>query len=118
MDNNTTQAEFDESAVTELREDLGPESFGRLIATCIDDVRRRIDALDSLAGSEATRGLAHQLRGLFAQFGAVQAAQAAAATELSDEHSFTENLQRLKQYAARALEKFKTIRDAEVPSES
>ena len=118
MDNNAAQAEFDESALAELREDLGPESFGRLIATCIDDVRRRIAVLDASAGSEATRALAHQLRGLFAQFGAVQATQAAAETELSDENSLAENLRRLKQFATRALTKFETIRDAESPSGS
>ena len=92
-----------------------------LLGHCVEDIEdrlRKLDAATDANDGKQARALAHALKGLFAQFGAVQATQAAAETELSDENSLAENLRRLKQFATRALTKFETIRDAESPSGS
>ncbi len=106
---------FDESALAELREDLGDESFERLLGKCVEDVRERLDRLKQCASAsdgKQIRAIAHQLKGLFAQFGALAAAAAASATELGGEEASADNLAALERTAAVALQRFETMRSA------
>ena len=102
---------FDKSIVDEMREEMGKETFARLIAQCAKDVRLRMNQLQSprCSGSQAARAVAHQLRGLFAQFGAVGAARVAATAETCDERNLPDNLAMLKKSAAEVLASFRLI---------
>ncbi|MFO1081024.1 MAG: ATP-binding protein [Reyranellaceae bacterium] len=103
--------EIDESALADLRDAVGEEAFARLVA------RFREDAAESLAAIEracdagdaaAARKAAHRLAGLFHQFGAVRAAEAATATELADDAGVAENATRLAVAGRAAMEALKT----------
>ena len=98
-----TLVEFDESAVNELREDLGEQSFVRLLGKCVEDVTERLGKLDGAAAAndeKQIRALAHQLKGLFAQFGATEAARAASEVETCEAVGIHGNLSALKDRAA------------------
>ena len=74
---------FDEGALGELREDLGDETFIQLLGKCVEDIRGRLARLEAVGqDGKETRAIAHQLKGLFSQFGATEAARAGAVTEI------------------------------------
>ena len=105
---------FDESALEELREDLGDETFARLLGKCVEDVRERLGRLDEAAAAKdhvKTRAIAHQLKGLFAQFGAIEAAATASATETSGDDAIADSLPILARAAAAALLRFAALRN-------
>ena len=107
-------AEFDQSLLQELNEDLGPETFVFLLGKCIEDVGLRLEKLSALpsvaADPATTRALAHQLKGLFLQFGANAAMHDAAALETAAPDDADQSLQRLRQSATRALAHFEWLR--------
>ncbi len=106
---------LDESVVAELREDLGDESFVRLLGRCIEDILERLGKLGAaVAASDGkqTRALAHQLKGLFAQFGATTAADAASATETCDDGAMAQSVAALQRSATTALARFQELRGA------
>jgi CheY-like chemotaxis protein len=74
--------ELDRAALDELLDAVGPEAFGRLIASFVQDASGALGDLRA-AGSEPARlrRAAHRLAGLFGQFGATDAADAAVAVE-------------------------------------
>lgn len=108
--------EFDSASLDRLSEDLGRETFIFLIGRCAEDVRERLDKLNALPDSperpEQARRLAHQLKGLFLQFGADRAAQDAAALEACATETFDAGLAELSRSATRALAFFEARRDA------
>ena len=105
--------EFDEAALAELREDLGDESFVRLLGKCVEDVVARLARLEAAVGDDKqVRALAHQLKGLFAQFGATGAARTASAAETCSEEAIAESLTALRASAAAALARFEDLRNA------
>ncbi len=73
---------LDRAALDELRDAVGPESFSRLIDAFMRDATQSLDELRA-AGSDPARSrkAAHRLAGLFGQFGATDAADAAVAVE-------------------------------------
>ena len=107
-------SEFDQSLLQELNEDLGPETFVFLLGKCIEDVGLRLEKLSALPSAAAdpatTRALAHQLKGLFLQFGANAAMHDAAALETAAPNDADQSLQRLQQSATRALAHFEWLR--------
>jgi len=80
---NTAGEAFDPTEIDELVNDVGPQSAARLLMRCIVDVRERVARLQDLPSDDlaTVHGLAHQLKGLFAQFGAHTASAEAAALE-------------------------------------
>jgi CheY-like chemotaxis protein len=72
----------DRAALDELYDAVGPEAFSRLIDAFVQDASLSLDELRA-AGSEPAllRRTAHRLAGLFGQFGATDAADAAVAVE-------------------------------------
>jgi signal transduction histidine kinase/DNA-binding NarL/FixJ family response regulator len=72
----------DRAALDELHDAVGPEAFSRLIDAFVQDASLSLDELRA-AGSEPAllRRTAHRLAGLFGQFGATDAADAAVAVE-------------------------------------
>lgn len=79
---------LDRTALDELRESVGAEAFERLVARCRQDVGESLDELEDAARSHDAariRRAAHRLVGLFGQFGAVRAAEAAVAAELASD---------------------------------
>lgn len=108
-----TLVEFDESALNELREDLGEDSFVRLLGSCVEDVAQRLGKLDEAARADDPKqiqALAHQLKGLFAQFGASGAARAASEVETCEADRIDPALAALKESAATALARFESLR--------
>ncbi len=82
------EAILDRTALDELRESVGAEAFERLVARCRQDVGESLDELEDAARSldaARIRRAAHRLVGLFGQFGAVRAAEAAVAAELASD---------------------------------
>lgn len=108
------EAEFDQTLLDDLNEDLGPETFVFLLGQCIEDVGVRLKKLSGLpsaaADSLATRALAHQLKGLFLQFGAQAAARDATALEAAAPAEADEKREKLRQSATRALALFEQAR--------
>jgi CheY-like chemotaxis protein/HPt (histidine-containing phosphotransfer) domain-containing protein len=105
--------EFDEAALAELREDLGNESFVRLLGKCVEDVTARLAKLEAATGDDKQiRALAHQLKGLFAQFGATGAARAASEAETCGGDTVAECVSALRASAAAALHRFESLRNA------
>jgi HPt (histidine-containing phosphotransfer) domain-containing protein len=74
---------FDPAEIEDLVNDLGPESVAGLLRSAIEDISARLAHLRDLPGENLAEGraLAHQLKGLFGQFGAREAAREAAALE-------------------------------------
>jgi hypothetical protein len=99
--------EFNLTLLDELKDDLGLESFAVLIGKCADDVRVRLDKLTRLAAPAqdlaTTRALAHQLKGLFLQFGATAATRDAADLETCTAEAVDASLARVFHSATRAL---------------
>jgi hypothetical protein len=108
------EAEFDQSLLQELNEDLGPETFVFLLGKCVEDVGLRLEKLSALSSAAAdpvaTRALAHQLKGLFLQFGANAAMHDASALETATPDEADQRLQKLRQSATRALAHFEWLR--------
>jgi hypothetical protein len=108
------EPDFDTSLLDDLNEDLGPETFVFLLGKCIEDIGVRLDRLSALpsaaADPAATRALAHQLKGLFLQFGAGSAARDAAALETATPDEADEKRERLQRGATRALGFFERLR--------
>jgi hypothetical protein len=108
------EADFDSSLLDDLKEDLGPETFVFLLGKCIEDVGFRLEKLSALpsaaADPAATRALAHQLKGLFLQFGAPAATRDAAALENATPDDADDKLDRLRRSATRALVHFERLR--------
>ena len=73
---------LDRAALDELHDAVGPEAFSRLIEAFMRDATQSLDELRT-AGSDPARSrkAAHRLAGLFGQFGATEAADAAVAVE-------------------------------------
>ncbi len=112
-ENPPAPPEFDEAALAELLEDLGNESFVRLLGKCVEDVVARLAKLEAATGEDKQiRALAHQLKGLFAQFGATEAARAAAAAETCGDDAVAESVSALRASAAAALHRFEGLRNA------
>jgi len=108
------EAEFDQSLLDMLNEDLGPETFAFLLDKCVEDVRIRLEKLSSLPSlgedPATVRFLAHQLKGVFLQFGANAASRDAAALETADSGNAGDRLARLRVSAMRALDHFERLR--------
>jgi hypothetical protein len=106
--------EFNLVLLDELRDDLGQESFASLVAQCAEDVRRRLDTLNRLPAPAQdlvlTRALAHQLKGLFLQFGATAATRDAADLETCAAEAVEAGVARLHHSATRALAFFAATR--------
>lgn len=78
--------ELDEAALSELSEAVGPEAFVRLVGRFLQDAAESLDEVGAAVGEgdvQRLRGAAHRLTGLFNQFGASHAADAALAVELA-----------------------------------
>jgi hypothetical protein len=106
--------EFDDSALDELREDLGDAFVMRLVGTCAADVAAILEKMPATYAAEdeiMTRALAHKLRGLCAQFGALEAERAAAETETCESDTIEHRMVWLRDAATRALARFERIRD-------
>lgn len=106
--------EFNPALLDELRDDLGPESFALLIGQCAEDVRVRLERLTGLPAPARdlalTRSLAHQLKGLFLQFGANVATRDAADLETCPVEAVDAGVARVRQSAMRALAFFDETR--------
>jgi HPt (histidine-containing phosphotransfer) domain-containing protein len=108
--------EFDDSALDELREDLGDAFVARLVGSCAADVADILEKMPATYAAEdekMTRALAHKLRGLCAQFGALEAERAASETETCGSDKIEHRLVWLRDAATRALARFERIRDGE-----
>lgn len=84
--------ELDESALSELSEAVGPEAFVRLVGRFLQDAAESLDEIGAAGGEgdvQRLRGAAHRLTGLFNQFGASHAADAALAVELASVDDIT-----------------------------
>lgn len=106
------EAEFDQGMLDMLNEDLGAETFVFLLGKCAEDIRFRLEklsALPSLADLTPVRALAHQLKGVFLQFGANAARIDAAALETAEPGNVAERLERLRASATRALDHFERL---------
>jgi hypothetical protein len=106
--------EFDDSALDELREDLGDALVARLVGTCAGDLATILEKLPTTYTAEnemMTRALAHKLRGLCAQFGALEAERAASETETCESDMIEHRLAWLRDTGMRALARFERIRD-------
>jgi HPt (histidine-containing phosphotransfer) domain-containing protein len=80
--------ELDKSAFSELYDTVGAEVFARLVESFLNEATRSLDEVRTeVAGNDAdrVRTAAHRLSGLFGQFGAQRAADAARAVELADD---------------------------------
>ena len=80
-------AALDAPALAELCDALGPEAFHRLVAQFVEDTVGSLDEIRRAHGNADIRRVqaeAHRLKGLFAQFGATAAAEAALSLERSD----------------------------------
>ncbi len=75
---------LDEAAVDELRQSVGDETYRRLVGTFLADAEKALVEVEASVGSADVTRLkrtAHRLAGLFDQFGAHRAAQAAQSVE-------------------------------------
>ena len=80
--------ELDEAVFAELSDTVGEEAFGRLVDSFLKDAARSLDEFCvevSANHSSRVRATAHRLSGLFGQFGARRAADAAHAVELAND---------------------------------
>lgn len=110
---NSAENAFDPAEIEDLVEDVGPQAVARLLMSCIEDVTARVTHLRDLPGEElaAGRALAHQLKGLFGQFGAREAAAEAAALEACGApQAFALRIPTLLTCAARAIDWFEDRR--------
>lgn len=78
---------LDSAALAELSDAVGAEAFARLVNRFLQDAAEslgEVEAAVAALDSRRQRGVAHRLTGLFNQFGATRAADAALAVELAD----------------------------------
>jgi len=78
---------LDSAALAELCESVGHEAFLRLVSRFLQDASESLGEIEAAATERDTgrqRGTAHRLAGLFNQFGATHAADAALAVELAN----------------------------------
>jgi PAS domain S-box-containing protein len=97
---------FDQAALDELRQSVGPEAFERLLVRFRQDAGESLDELDAAARDHDAvrlRKAAHRLVGLFGQFGAVRAAEAAVAVELASDAEIAACIASLRTSGRRAL---------------
>jgi len=91
--------------LNEMREDLGHASFREFLDKCQDNIATRLERLDAAMrdnSPDVARATAHQLRGLFAQFGARQAAAAAGLVEGSQAADMPNHVATLRSAASLA----------------
>ena len=87
---------LDRSALHELFDAVGPDTFGELIGSFVKDATRALEELrDSTSGPARLRAAAHRLASLLGQFGATQAADAAVAVERAGDDEVRERADRL-----------------------
>lgn len=110
-------ADFDLRLLSELREDLGEDSFGPILDACVSDISLRLEKLAEFCarrrhaaqeGREpedlaTARALAHQLKGLFMQFGATAAAGDARKLESCEAAALEARVTALHESGARAV---------------
>lgn len=97
---------FDPAEIDDLVDDLGPGEAARLLKLGLGDIGARLARLRDLPEDDLSegRGLAHQLKSLLAQFGALTATREAAALEASAApQAFAARLQTFEPCARRAL---------------
>jgi len=97
---------FDPAEIDDLVDDLGPGEVARLLKIGLGDIGERVARLRDVSGDDLTEGcgLAHQLKSLFAQFGALTAAREAAALEAcASPQAFAARLLAFEACARRAL---------------
>ena len=100
------EEDVDRVALEELRQSVGVEAFERLLMRFRQDVDESLDELDSAAQARdpaRLRRAAHRLAGLFGQFGAMRAAEAAAAVELASDDDIAGHVMLLLTSGRRAL---------------
>ncbi|WP_439610844.1 ATP-binding protein [Reyranella sp.] len=100
------EEDVDRVALEELRQSVGVEAFERLLMRFRQDAEESLDELDSAAQARdpaRLRRAAHRLAGLFGQFGAMRAAEAAAAVELASDDDIAGHVMLLLTSGRRAL---------------
>jgi len=110
--------QLDENALNELREALGNDTFEMLLSRCSDDIAERLLRLEQAQAAgdhHKSRALAHQLKGLFSQFGAPNAARIASAAETGADDAIAQNVFHLQRSAAAVIAAFATIRGTPAP---
>ena len=100
------EEDVDRVALEELRQSVGVEAFERLLMRFRQDADESLDELDAAAQARdpaRLRRAAHRLAGLFGQFGAMRAAEAAAAVELASDDDIAGHVMLLLTSGRRAL---------------
>ena len=98
--------DIDRVALEELRQSVGEEAFARLLMRFrqdADESLREMDAAAQAHDPSRLRKAAHRLAGLFGQFGASRAAEAAAAVELASDDDIAGQVTVLLASGRRAL---------------
>jgi len=93
-----SDSELDRAALAELSAAVGEDSFQRLVNSFIEDATRTVGELRAHAAARSPAGLrsaAHRLTGLFGQFGAIHAADAALAVERAADDEIYERSEQL-----------------------
>jgi signal transduction histidine kinase/FixJ family two-component response regulator len=102
---------LDRSALDELFDAVGPEAFGELIGSFVEDATRALEELrDPASGPPRLRAAAHRLASLLGQFGASQAAAAAVAVERAGDAEVRERADRLLSVAEVAVVAVRQVR--------
>ncbi len=102
----TVEDDIDRVALEELRQSVGVEAFERLLIRFRQDADESLDELDAAAQARdpvRLRRAAHRLAGLFGQFGAMRAAEDAAAVELASDDDIARHGMLLLTTGRRAL---------------
>lgn len=100
------EEEIDRGALEELRLSVGDEAFARLLKRFRQDVEESLGELEAATQAHEPvrlRKAAHRLVGLFGQFGAAHAAEAAAAVELASDDDIEGQLSLLLTRGRQAL---------------
>jgi signal transduction histidine kinase/ActR/RegA family two-component response regulator len=102
---------LDRPALDELFDAVGPEAFGELIGSFVEDATRALDELgDTTSEPSRLRAAAHRLASLLGQFGATQAADAAVAVERASDGEVRERADRLLSVAEAAVVSVRKVR--------
>lgn len=97
---------MDRAALEELRQSVGEDAFARLLMRFRQDADETMSELEAAAqplDHARLRKAAHRLAGLFGQFGARAAAEAAAAVELATDDDIAGKVELLLASGRRAL---------------
>jgi CheY-like chemotaxis protein len=97
----------DAQALAELRESVGGDAFVRLLERFYQDAGEalaEIDAATEAADFSRARQAAHRVNGLFHQFGAIDAAEAAASVELAGDGEIAARIDDLRSHGRAALD--------------